>query len=117
MKMSKLLDANVSSILIALTAVSAIIFLGYHALGRGYTKLVSLFAPPGNGSVNFTSVGAQSQDPFAPCNPPSTNPIVCENTKQGTPASQWDISGAGDASIQGFATDISVNRGEIVRFK
>src|SRR4051795_8993757 len=29
----------------------------------------------------------------------------------------WDISGAGDPDIQGFATDISVNVGETVHFK
>ncbi len=45
------------------------------------------------------------------------NPIVCENGKTGNPPSEWDISGAGDASIQGFATDISVNRGNTVNFK
>ena len=45
------------------------------------------------------------------------NPIVCENSRPGSPSSEWDISGAGDPSIQGFATDISVNRGETVRFK
>ena len=45
------------------------------------------------------------------------NPIVCENSKIGNPASEWDVSGAGDASIQGYATDISVNRGETVKFK
>ncbi len=45
------------------------------------------------------------------------NPIVCENAKIGNPSSEWDISGAGDSSIQGFATAISVNRGETVRFK
>ena len=45
------------------------------------------------------------------------NRIVCENAKPGNPASEWDISGAGDPSIQGFTTDISVNLGETVRFK
>jgi len=35
----------------------------------------------------------------------------------GNPSSQWDVSGAGDLSIQGFATDISVNKGETVHFK
>ena len=52
-----------------------------------------------------------------PCTPPVTNPIVCENSLTGNPASEWDVSGAGDASIQGFATRISVNHGETVRFK
>src|SRR5215510_810108 len=118
MKMPKPPHVNASSILIAVTVVSAIILLiGYHELGTVYTNLVSLFGPLGFGSVNSAKVGAQPQDPFAPCNPPATNPVVCENTKQGAPASQWDISGAGDANIQGFATDISVNRGETVRFK
>ena len=50
----------------------------------------------------------------AACGP---NPIVCENAIPGTPPSQWDISGAGDPSIQGFATTISVDQGQMVRFK
>src|SRR5262249_25492500 len=29
----------------------------------------------------------------------------------------WDIAGAGDPSIQGFATDISVNKGGTINFK
>jgi hypothetical protein len=45
------------------------------------------------------------------------NPIVCENQNAGVPAATWDVNGAGDPSIQGFATDISVNKGETVRFK
>ena len=45
------------------------------------------------------------------------NDIVCENLKPGTPSSTWQISGSGDSSIQGFATDISVNRGQTVSFK
>src|ERR1044071_9183068 len=45
------------------------------------------------------------------------NEIVCENQKPGAPASEWDISGVGDTTIQGFATDISVNRGGVVQFK
>ncbi|HLG10842.1 MAG TPA: DUF4082 domain-containing protein, partial [Dehalococcoidia bacterium] len=53
----------------------------------------------------------------APCDPPITNPIVCENSKPGNPTSEWDISGAGDASIQGFATDMSVDQGQTVSFK
>ncbi|MDI6101734.1 DUF4082 domain-containing protein [Actinoplanes sp. NEAU-A12] len=51
-----------------------------------------------------------------PCNP-GNNPIVCENSKDGTPKSVWDIDGAGDPSLQGFATDISVNAGQRVDFK
>ena len=45
------------------------------------------------------------------------NAIVCENELPGTPASEWDIDGAGDESIQGFATQISVNAGSPIQFK
>jgi hypothetical protein len=45
------------------------------------------------------------------------NPIVCENSKDGSPPAEWDVSGAGDPTIQGFATDASVNVGATVQFK
>jgi hypothetical protein len=45
------------------------------------------------------------------------NPIVQENNPSNGTGDAWDISGAGDPSIQGFATDISVNSGEPVSFK
>jgi hypothetical protein len=51
-----------------------------------------------------------------PCGTGS-NPIVCENSKPGTDPSVWDISGAGDSQLQGFATDISVNVGGTIGFK
>ena len=47
----------------------------------------------------------------------ASNSIVCENAKPGNPASDWDITGAGDLSIQGFATEMSVDQGQTVRFK
>jgi hypothetical protein len=53
----------------------------------------------------------------APCDPPVTNPVACENTRPGNPASEWDVSGAGSSTIQGFSTDISVNQGQTVSFK
>ena len=46
-----------------------------------------------------------------------TNEVVEENQLPGNPASEWDVEGAGDPDIQGFATDISVNQGQTVRFK
>jgi hypothetical protein len=51
------------------------------------------------------------------CTPPTANDIVCENSKPGNPSSQWDVSGAGDPTIQGFATNISVNQGQTIFFK
>jgi hypothetical protein len=47
----------------------------------------------------------------------SGNAIVVENCLTGNPASEWQITGAGDTSIQGFATEISVNRGSTIQFK
>ncbi len=43
------------------------------------------------------------------------NPVACENQLPGNTG--WQISGSGDSSIQGFATDISVNAGQTVYFK
>jgi hypothetical protein len=59
------------------------------------------------------SASAQVVDPCAPVE----NPVVCENSKTGNPQSEWDVSGAGDSNIQGFATDISVDQGQTVHFK
>jgi hypothetical protein len=53
----------------------------------------------------------------APCDPPVVSPVACENTKTGNPVSEWGISGAGSSSIQGFATDISVDQGGTIGFK
>ena len=55
--------------------------------------------------------------PATPASPPNGNAITCENALPGTPQADWDVAGAGDLSIQGFATDISVNRGQTVQFK
>src|ERR1041384_4612170 len=45
------------------------------------------------------------------------NAIVSENQLPGTPQSEWDLSGPGSTTLQGFATDISVNHGSTVSFK
>src|ERR1041385_4269107 len=60
------------------------------------------------------TVSAAAADP---CATPA-NPIVCENSKPGNPQSEWDLpDGVSSATIEGFATDISVNTGERVAFK
>jgi hypothetical protein len=43
--------------------------------------------------------------------------VACENTLTGHPASEWDVVGAGDANIQGYAADISYDQGQTVSFK
>ena len=45
------------------------------------------------------------------------NAIVTENLLPGNPQSEWDISGSGSSTIQGFGTDISVNKGNRINFK
>lgn len=68
----------------------------------------------GNPMVNdFTWSFTTGADPCS--NAP--NPIAAENCLPGNPQSEWDVTAAGDPSIQGFATDISVNRGSTVSFK
>ena len=51
-----------------------------------------------------------------PCEPP-VNEIVCENSKTGNPPTEWDVEGAGDPTIQGYPTEISVDRGQTIHFK
>jgi phosphodiesterase/alkaline phosphatase D-like protein len=53
---------------------------------------------------------------WAQCGSPP-NAIVAENCLIGNPPAQWNISGAGDPTLQGFATDISVNVGQVINFK
>jgi hypothetical protein len=45
------------------------------------------------------------------------NQIIVENQLPGTPQSVWGVAGAGDTTLQGFATDISVDHGQTVNFK
>ena len=66
-----------------------------------------------------TLVAVQPSTPAeasSPCGP-QVNAIVCENEELGTDPDTWDIEGAGDPSIQGFATDISVDAGNTIDFK
>jgi hypothetical protein len=50
--------------------------------------------------------------------PPTTNPIVLENQKQGTPESVWQINPGQDSTkLEGFTTAISTNIGSTVQFK
>ena len=53
---------------------------------------------------------------YGSCGSPA-NPIEAENCLPGNPPSGWQIAGSGDPSLQGFATDISVNVGQTVGFK
>ena len=88
-------------------------------LGRAWTLKVAVLALVAalNAMVGPALLGGPSAANAAdPCGP-SGNKIACENAKPGTDPEIWDIYGAGDASIQGFAADISVNVGQRVDFK
>src|SRR4051794_38886418 len=52
-----------------------------------------------------------------PCGPPVVSVIACENTQTGDAPADWQVTGSGDQTIQGFATSISVNQGGTVQFK
>ncbi|MDR2876769.1 MAG: DUF4082 domain-containing protein, partial [Chromatiales bacterium] len=54
---------------------------------------------------------------IATTSPCTANKVAAENCLLGSPQSEWDVVGAGDPSIQGFATQFSLNHGETVRFK
>lgn len=43
--------------------------------------------------------------------------IVAENSKLGTPSSEWDVNGCGDKTIQGFAVPFTIDIGESVDFR
>ena len=45
------------------------------------------------------------------------NPIVTENALPGNPISEWGVPDFRDNRIAGFATKMSLNSGETVRFK
>lgn len=75
-------------------------------------------------ALNVIAGGQKAKAAGSPCGA-NVNPIACENSQttnvDGTALvdqSTWDIdNGAGDDTIQGFATDISVNAGNSISFK
>src|SRR5712691_2719784 len=78
------------------------------------TKTLRLVGRPVFGLIAVTvALVVMDRGPLAQ----TPNPTSNENGLAGDLASSWDINGAGDPSIQGFATDISVNKGGIVSFK
>jgi hypothetical protein len=45
------------------------------------------------------------------------NPVACENALPGDVPSDWQVNGIGDSTIQGYATQFSVNAGQTESFK
>jgi hypothetical protein len=77
------------------------------------TAILCAFAAV-SGAGHRAALTAQAQDP---CGPATYHAIACENSKPGTPPREWDVNGRGSSNIQGYATEISVNKGETVHFK
>src|SRR4051794_3654795 len=72
-----------------------------------------LFVRPSKGQPTRVRLSVEAlEDRLAP----SVTPVIGENQLPGTPKSTWDV-GSGDPTIQGFATDISVNHGQTISFK
>ena len=67
-------------------------------------------------AIALGGLAAVAPSAHASCAAPG-NEIEAENCLPGTPQNQWDVSGMGDSSIQGFATEISVPQGGTVHFK
>src|SRR2546421_7413751 len=62
-------------------------------------------------------IGTLSASAALPCGPPVQSMIACENTAAGVAPSDWLVAGAGDSTLQGFATSMSVNVGQTLSFK
>jgi hypothetical protein len=61
----------------------------------------------------FVAFGAAPALSQAAC----SNPVACENQLPGADPATWEVDGAGDPTIQGYATQMSVNVGSTVNFK
>ena len=78
---------------------------------RALVALLALFAALLTTGLATVAASGPASAAIDPCGA-GGNKISCENSKPGTAPSVWDIDGAGDDGIQGFATDISVNVGQ-----
>jgi hypothetical protein len=67
--------------------------------------------------TSTTAAGGSTTSPPTGNSPASFTTNSGSGGGGGNPPSQWDVSGAGDPTIQGFPTDISVNKGGTISFK
>ncbi|MCD5350978.1 DUF4082 domain-containing protein [Kineosporia mesophila] len=79
---------------------------------RGLPAVVLVIGLAGVVMPTLTAAAGSAADACA-----AGNAIVCENAKPGNPSSQWEIVGKGSSTVEGFATDISVDAGTTVKFK
>src|SRR3954451_1000238 len=79
-----------------------------------HVGIVAVVAAAAKVLVGLQAAPASAADP---CAAPVTSVIACENSKQGDAPGDWQVNGSGDATVQGYATSISVNVGGTVQFK
>src|SRR5438067_2735966 len=96
--------AQTGAILFAYRSVSALFANKPKNTKSGAARTLTVACAAGLTLLGMTG-RAQAQS----CSP-SLNPIACENSLPGNTG--WQITGAGDATIQGFATDISATVGQ-----
>jgi hypothetical protein len=87
------------------------------ALTTGDHNVVAVYSGNASFGASTSPTLVQTVGAVSSC---AGNAIVVENCLPGSPSSEWDLSAGqlgGDSTIQGFATDISVDRGDTVRFK
>ena len=82
----------------------------------GFMLKVVMLAAIVQAAPVFNTVFPASFAAVDPCLAPA-NEIVAENCLPGNPATEWDIEDEGDTTIQGFATQMSVDQGQTVTFK
>jgi hypothetical protein len=63
--------------------------------------------------VAFAVLATHAPAALAAC----ANPVACENALTGDPPSDWEVNQAGDSTIQGYTTQMSVNVGQTEQFK
>src|SRR5687767_397985 len=68
-------------------------------------------------AATVAALGAVPAMSLAQACDPAVNEIVCENAKPGAPEWTWRIQGYGDPTLQGFATSMSVDKGQRISFK
>src|SRR3954462_8372593 len=91
--------------------------------GRGWARALTR-AATGAASVVLAGSGLSVVDAVRSavgaagvCGPPVTSVIACEHTLAGDPPSDWRVPGSGDATLQGFSTQMSVKAGDAVALK
>ena len=106
-------DYGTSPSALGLSATSAAFTTNHSVALNGLTSSTTYYYRV----TSTTSAGGSATFPISGNPPLSFTTTAGSVDPPGSPPSEWDVSGAGDPSIQGFATEISVNKGETISFK